>query len=309
MKKYALAIILFFVIMFPNSQYVFAGMEGCVCYCGKILRPPCGDETCKQACGWREPSGGGAQVPSYDYEAERQRRMEEERRRLEDEQRRQHEIEEQRIKDEEAARLKQEEFERNKQDALNSMKGITEGELGLKGGDSGDLGLKNIGDTGKGNLGLKELEDKKAVKDKQVMERRRNGWQKALGCAMEEVYTRAAKLGHDGVSFAQDLRTEMTRVFNEAGQQVKDKDDVHIVDLKLDRQVSAGSGSAERQFIVDVAVHSKGNGNVDVDVQSYFSETGNKNRQENIQSFIVINKSGKVISGQKSAAVSACLTH
>lgn len=307
MKKYWLAIILLFISVLLNTNYTFAGVEGCVCYCGKILRPPCGDEACKQACGWREPSGSGSQVPAYDYETERQRRMEEERWRQEEEQRRQQEIEEQRKKDEEAAGLRKEEFERNKRDTLNSMKGTTEGELGLKGVGGDSLDLKEIGETGKSNLGLKEIGDKKVAKDKKAVDKRTKGWQKALSCAMEEVYSRAEKLGSNGASFAKDLRNEMTRVFNEAGQEVKDKDDVNIVNLKLDRQVSKGNASKERQFIVEIAVHSKGDGNVDVDVQSYFSETGKKNRQENIQSIIVLNKSGRVISGHKSAAVDACL--
>lgn len=149
-----------------------------------------------------------------------------------------------------------------------------------------------------------------AVKDKQVTETRQKGWQKALGCAMQEVYSRAELLGPDGISFAQDLRNEMKRVFNEAGQSVKDKDDVNIVNLKLDRQLSTGSGSNERQFIVEVVIASKGNGEIDVDVQSYFSKSQDKkDKQEYLQSILVLNKYGEVIKGDKSAAVNACLTH
>jgi hypothetical protein len=41
------------------------GTAACVCYCGINLRPPCGDDACKRACGWTPPStgatpGGGA---------------------------------------------------------------------------------------------------------------------------------------------------------------------------------------------------------------------------------------------------------
>ncbi|HPU29091.1 MAG TPA: hypothetical protein PLM71_02080 [Syntrophorhabdaceae bacterium] len=107
------------------------------------------------------PKWGGVQrgtgVPSYDYEAERQRQIEEERRRLEAERQRQQELEEQRRREEEAAKLRQEQFERNKQEALRSMKDIAEGELGLKGAEAGALGLKDIGDTGTGSLGLKDI--------------------------------------------------------------------------------------------------------------------------------------------------------
>lgn len=134
------------------------------------------------------------------------------------------------------------------------------------------------------------------------------GWQKALGCALEEVYARAESLGPAGARFSRDLREEMERVFKEAGRPVKDRSDANIVNLTLDRQVSMGSGSAERQFRVEVAVHSKGNGNIDVDVQSYFSESANeKNKQAVVQSFLVLNKFGEVIMSQTSEAVGACL--
>lgn len=65
------------------------------------------------------------------------------------ERQRQKEPEEQSKRKEEEARKKQEEFERDKHDALRSMKGIGEGELGLKGADAGsDFGLKRTGDAG-----------------------------------------------------------------------------------------------------------------------------------------------------------------
>jgi hypothetical protein len=104
------------------------------------------------------PNWGGRQQqtpsytpqPSYDYEAERQRQLEAERRRRQ-------ELEEQVKREEEEAKKRQQEFERNKQEALKSMKGIAEGELGLKGTDAGGLGLKDIGDTGTSGLGLKDV--------------------------------------------------------------------------------------------------------------------------------------------------------
>ena len=68
-------------------------------------------------------------------------------------------LEEQRKKAEEEARLRQEEFEKKKQEALQSMKGIAENEMGLKGvGTSGDLGLKGV--SGSGDTGLKTLFEK-----------------------------------------------------------------------------------------------------------------------------------------------------
>lgn len=110
---------------------------------------------CTPGSNW---GGRGSSSPSHEYEAERQRQEAERIYREEQERQRQREIEEQRKREEEEARRRQEEFERNKQDALKSMKGISENELGLKGLDSGgDLGLKGVGDTGTGDLGLKGM--------------------------------------------------------------------------------------------------------------------------------------------------------
>ncbi|MGD0199167.1 MAG: hypothetical protein ABSD27_00295 [Bryobacteraceae bacterium] len=135
-------------------------LAGCGCYCGKVIRPPCSDDACKQACGWSAPSTGSNQPSdnsAAEAEAEHQRQQEAERQRqLEAERQRQREIEEQRKRDEEEARRRQAEFERKKQEALSSMKGIAENELGLKDAGAGDLGLKDIGDTGGSGLGLRE---------------------------------------------------------------------------------------------------------------------------------------------------------
>jgi len=103
------------------------------------------------------PRSSPSSVPSYDYEAERQRQEAERQRQLEAERQRQQELEEQRRREEESAKLRREQFERNKQEALRSMKGIAEGELGLQGTDAAALGLKDIGDTGTGSPGLKDI--------------------------------------------------------------------------------------------------------------------------------------------------------
>lgn len=69
---------------------------------------------------------------------------------------RQRELEEQRQKRAEADAKRQAEFEKAKRDALRSMKGITENELGLKGiGASDDFGLKGVGETKTSDFGLK----------------------------------------------------------------------------------------------------------------------------------------------------------
>ena len=73
---------------------------------------------------------------------------------------RQQELEEQKKKEEAEAKLKQEEFDQAKQEALKSMKGITENELGLKGQSSdAEFGLKGVDEPEKGDLGLKSLSE------------------------------------------------------------------------------------------------------------------------------------------------------
>jgi tetratricopeptide (TPR) repeat protein len=113
------------------------------------------NQSCSPGPNW----GGGRSTtpaPSYDYEAERQRQEAEHQRQIEEEQQRQRQLEEQRKREEETARKREEEFQRNKREALKSMKGISEGELGLKGSATGDLGLKDIGGTEPQGFGLKE---------------------------------------------------------------------------------------------------------------------------------------------------------
>jgi len=41
-----------------GSAFAQGGTAACVCYCGISLRPPCGDDACKRACGWKPPSTG-----------------------------------------------------------------------------------------------------------------------------------------------------------------------------------------------------------------------------------------------------------
>ena len=83
-------------------------------------------------------------------EAERERQAEADR------QRHQREADEQRLRDEEAARQRKADFDRKKREALDSMKGISGNELGLKGSDAGDLGLKDLNDSDSGGLGLRD---------------------------------------------------------------------------------------------------------------------------------------------------------
>jgi len=124
--------------------------DWCESCCGKYY--PSGPR-CDRGSNWGCGGSGGSTYspPAYDYEAERQRQLEAERQR-------QREIEEQRKREDEEAKQRQQEFERKKQEALSSMKGITESELGLKGVGTGELGLKDIGEAKKpdcewGNMG------------------------------------------------------------------------------------------------------------------------------------------------------------
>jgi hypothetical protein len=134
------------------------------------------------------------------------------------------------------------------------------------------------------------------------------GWQKALGCAMEEVYARSKILGADGVRFAQDLSKEMTRVFNEAGPPVKDKDDVNAVNLDLNREIASGA-NADEQFIVTIVVNTHGDGTIVVIVESYFSKSaGKKDKHDEARSVMRLDKYGRVTESEGSPAVKACLT-
>lgn len=155
MKRLLSTIVLSAFLVLLSSAARAQQVAACGCYCGKVIRPPCGENACKQACGWTGPSAGSNQ-PAYDPAAAAAA-AEAERQRLEAEAaaRRRAEVEKQRLADEAAARQRQLEFERKKQEALQGMKGIGEGELGLKDSDTGGLGLKGPGDTGADSFGLK----------------------------------------------------------------------------------------------------------------------------------------------------------
>ena len=63
MKKISgfLFIILIICIALPHLSFAIEGQAvSCACYCGVSLPAPCGDEDCKRACGYHEPSGGGS---------------------------------------------------------------------------------------------------------------------------------------------------------------------------------------------------------------------------------------------------------
>jgi len=126
------------------------GLHGCP-DCGGVYGNPCqgtavpgsGRKPCPTCGGTGQVQGqqpsAGNQPPSSDNSAERQKALEEQQKR-----------------EQEEAKRKQAEFEKAKKDALRSMKGITENELGLKGVIPGDgLGLKGVEGAAVGELGLK----------------------------------------------------------------------------------------------------------------------------------------------------------
>jgi hypothetical protein len=270
-----------------------------------IPTPPC---YCNEECfkcgpgGCSKPSSPSYQQrPSIDYEAESRRQKETLKRQQEAEQREAERRDRERKKRE--AENQQNMFEQDKQDALHSMKGITKSEPGLKGTDAGDLGLKEIGDTKRSAQDLKNMKTVSLKSDKP--EKLQKGWQKVLGCVMEDVYTRAESLGSVGVSFSQELRNEMKHVFNEVGTPVKEKNSENIASLFLDKPTRSGD------FIVAVAVHNNDDGNVVIDVQSYFSKSkGKKDKRDNLQTILILDKYGKLIEGHESASakVNACLS-
>jgi hypothetical protein len=73
----------------------------------------------------------------------------------------------------------------------------------------------------------------------------------------------------------------------------------------IDRQVTRhrfAGGSSSRGHRAQ-----QGNGDIDVDAELFSESAARKIKQENLQSFLVLNKFGDVIMGEKSKAVSACL--
>jgi hypothetical protein len=152
------AILLFFTCSAALAQG--GGTAACVCYCGIHLRPPCGEEACKRACGWKEPSsgaipGGGAagaiggaisssitNAINQAREQERQRAIQEQQRILQQNRQMMHSLDEMsrenvrqadellRNATEQARQLD----DRARQETLSTLKGVpeTESELTLK---------------------------------------------------------------------------------------------------------------------------------------------------------------------------------
>ncbi len=142
------------------AQAQSGGTAACVCYCGIHLRPPCGEDACKRACGWKEPSpraipGGGAagaiggaisssitNAINQSREQERQRALQEQQRILQESQQMMQSLDEMsrenvRQGDEllrNAAEQARQLDDQGRQEALSTLKGVpkTEGDITLK---------------------------------------------------------------------------------------------------------------------------------------------------------------------------------
>jgi len=140
------------------------------------------------------------------------------------------------------------------------------------------------------------------------------GWQNALDCAMNEVYDRATTLGGgDGKNFSDELRKEIASRFNKVSRPDKDINDVTIADLTMSKEKSTLSRSLPvngSQFVVSVLVANHGNGYSIVSVESYLSKSGGeKDKQEDIQSFMSLSKFGEIIQSQQSKTVKRCISN
>jgi len=150
----------------PNTGYNAAGAQTYAKWCSICGGTPTGNFSCKPGPNWGRGPANNSQ-PSADVNAANAAAATAA---AEAEAEREREAEEQRLRDEEAERQRQAaaaaaaaaaaeaEFQRKKQEALSSMKGIAEGEFGLK-DDGAGSGLKGLDDTGTGSSGLKGLGD------------------------------------------------------------------------------------------------------------------------------------------------------
>jgi hypothetical protein len=121
--------------------------------CGGVRGDPCNSGGGSAGSGRCQTCGGSGQIQGSDTSTNNQSSS------ANAAAERQRALEAQRLEAEALAKKRQEQFQKSKEEALRSMKGITENELGLK-GVGGDMELKGIGETKPGDSGLKTLFDK-----------------------------------------------------------------------------------------------------------------------------------------------------
>lgn len=283
--KFPKEIIIFLVLMtLPSS--VLGDVQ---CYCrGQYTIMPDGTN-CRTWCLGPETSPNPSFQPSYTPPGNNDNSWQQQQQQLKEEERQQKIAEE---------KKRREEFLKKKQEGLKELKDFDTGEFGPQGIDEG------------GNLGIRDeghIDNSIKQKEKAESEKFRKGWQKALRCAMKEIYDRAEKLGPAGQKFSAELQGEMTRVFNEGGQQVQDKNDVNVVNLDMHREAQTGR-SSYNQFAVNVVVGTHDDGTIKMSVESYLSKSaGKKDKHADLQSVLSIDKHGKIIESETSKAVKKCL--
>jgi hypothetical protein len=132
------------------AQTITPKTASCNCYCGINISPPCSDDACKRACGWKDPSRSGqsaGSVPSkagaimgvmQQYNAERQRQDQQTIQTNQELMQSLDAMSKERVQSEDemirskADRDRQKE-ERNRSEALSTLKGVQEtGELSQK---------------------------------------------------------------------------------------------------------------------------------------------------------------------------------
>jgi hypothetical protein len=128
---------------------------GCTA-CGGVRGDPCNSGGGSAGSGQCQTCGGSGQVQGSDTSTYNNNQSSSANAAAE----RQRAVEAQRLEAEALAKKRQEQFQRSKEEALRSMKGITQNELGLKGIGGSDMELKGIGETKPGDSGLKTLFDK-----------------------------------------------------------------------------------------------------------------------------------------------------
>jgi hypothetical protein len=277
--------IIIFLMLMTLPSIAFGAVQ---CYCRGQYYNFNDDRNCRDWCLGSQTQPSSPQ-PSYtpsanddnSWQQQQQQREEEERQR--------------KIAEEEKRR---EEFLKKKQEGLKEPKDSDTGEFGPQGIDEGgNLGIRDTGDIDNSIKQKEKAESKKFRKE----------WQKALGCAMKEIYDRAEKLGPAGHKFSAQLQGEMAKVFNEVGQPVHNKDDVNIINFDMHREAQAGK-SSYNQFAVNVVVSTHDDGTLTMSVESYLSKSaGKKDKHADLQSILRIDQHGKIIESETSKAVKKCL--
>ena len=124
-----------------SAQTITPRTASCGCYCGITIAPPCSDDACKRACGWKDPAAGQStgSVPSpagqimgimQQYNAERQRQDQQTIQTNQELMQSLDAISKERVQSEDEmnrnkAELERRREEQNRIEALSTLKGIT----------------------------------------------------------------------------------------------------------------------------------------------------------------------------------------